>query len=96
MEHKNAIELNIYDLYDALALQYGEEFKEDMDHYDLRNLMFGDVYMNDSYKKFCIDEEIPEEEFDAWNGIAPICNAIITFLQDSFPNHDYVLVDISW
>ena len=96
MKHKNAIEINIYDLYDALVLQYGPEFKNDVDCGDLRNIMFGDIYMNDSYKKFYIDEDIPEEEFDAWNGIAPIYNAIITFLQDSFPNHDYVLVDISW
>lgn len=95
MKYKNAIEINIYDLYAALTLQYGPEFENDIDCDDLLDIIFGDVYVNDSYKKLYIDKEIPEEEFDDWDGMAPVYNAIITFLQDTFPNYSYVLIDIS-
>lgn len=90
MNYKNEITVNIYDLQEALVLQYGEDF----DGLELRNIMFGDFYSNDCYKKFYFDEDIlysPEEYDDG-----SILCSIITFLKDIFPDRKYILVDITW
>jgi hypothetical protein len=90
MNYKNEIAVNIYDLQEALVLQYGEDFAD----LELRNIMFGDFYSNDCYKKFYFDEDIlysPEEYDDG-----SILCSIITFLKDIFPDRKYILVDITW
>ena len=90
MKYKNEIAVNIYDLQEALVLQYREDFAD----LELRNIMFGDFYSNDCYKKFYFDEDIlysPEEYDDG-----SILCSIITFLKDIFPDQKYILVDITW
>ena len=87
MEYKKMITISIYDLEKALVLQYGsEEFS------DLRNILFGDYYINDSYMSYCFDGGYDETD----NENAHILNCINTFLQDIFPDEDTVLIDVSW
>ena len=78
-------------LEEALTIQYGEGFN------DLRQLMFGDCYMNDVYCAFWFDN-LEEYEGKYWQNEEDIrkMNCIKTFLQDTFPNYNRVLVDVSW
>ncbi len=90
MTYKRKITINIYDLEMALIRQYGsEEFS------DIRQILFGTDYMNDCYKSFFFNEDAIElAEEDEENG--HILKCVIAFLQDTFPNEDEVLIDISW
>lgn len=87
MIYKKMITISIYDLEEALVLQYGSE-----DFSDLRSILFGDYFMNDCYKSYCFEGGYDEENDE--NG--HIINCVNTFLQDIFPDEDTVLIDISW
>lgn len=78
-------------LEEALTIQYGEGFN------DLRQLMFYDSYMNDVYCAFWFDH-LEEYKGEYWRNEEDVhkLNCIKTFLQDTFPNYDRVLVDVSW
>ena len=78
-------------LEEALTIQYGEGFN------DLRQLMFDDGYMNDVYCAFWFDH-LEEYKGEYWRNEEDVrkLNCIKTFLQDTFPNYDRVLVDVSW
>lgn len=87
MRYKKMVTINIYDLEEALVQQYGsEEFS------DLRNILFGDEYMNDCYKRYYFLDIYLNEEDDNTH----IIKCVNAFLQDIFPNEDTVLIDISW
>lgn len=87
MRYKKMVTINIYDLEEALVQQYGsEEFS------DLRNILFGDEYMNDCYKRYCFLNDYLNEEDDNTH----IIKCVNAFLQDIFPDEDTVLIDISW
>lgn len=88
MKYKKMITINIYDLEEALVQQYGsEEFS------DLRNILFGDEYMNDCYKRYYfLDDGYVDRDDDELH----IIKCVNAFLQDIFPDEDTVLIDISW
>jgi hypothetical protein len=80
------VTINIYDLEQALVLQYGsEEFS------DLRNILFYEDFMNDCYKKYWFDDDLNETEDNA-----AIINCVNAFLRDIFPDEECVLIDVSW
>ena len=94
MKHKIMPVINIYDLEKAIEIQFGEEI---LAHYELRQLLFGDQYMNDVYVRHCFDDDIEYHGY-SWedeNEIS-VCNLINQFLRDEFPGQDAVLVDVSW
>ena len=87
MTYKKMITINIYDLEEALVQQYGsEEFS------DIRNILFGDYYMNDCYKSYCFDGGYIDENNDNIH----VINCVNAFLRDMFPDEDTVLIDVSW
>jgi hypothetical protein len=63
---------------------------------DIRGLLFGNNYTNDSYQSFWYDDlEVytggwqVEEDIDARNFIR-------AYLKNILPNYSYVLIDLSW
>lgn len=83
------------DLSDALELQYGEEFMNEVG--ELRQFLFYDSYMNDVYVSYCFSE-LEEYEGKSWQNEKRIRleNCIKTFLQDMFPDYDTILIDVMW
>ena len=79
------------DLEDAVNLQYGCEIES------IANLLFGDEYINDSYKRFYF-EELAEYKGYSWQDeeVIRLTNLVKTYLQDVFPNHKCCLIDVSW
>ena len=90
MKYEMIPAISIYELEEALQKQYGFDFIDN--NGGLRQLLFGDYYMNDCYKG--LDLEYEDWEDDEYVGF-PI-KTIKTFLQDIFPNHEYVLINVSW
>lgn len=95
MEYKMMPAFWVEDLKEALTIQYGREFMDEVG--DLRNFLFDDNYMNDVYVKYWFGE-IEEYTGKAWQDEEHIRleNCIKTFLKDLFPDHDYVLIDVMW
>ena len=85
--------ININDLREALVLQYGEEFR----YYELNQIMFGDEYINDVYKRYFYGNG-PVKLNPSWPNLREreIENCIITFLADAFRDFHSILVDVSW
>ena len=81
----------IGDLEQALELQYGSEFIEEIknEYNSLRDFMF-DFYMNDLCCKYYISDDVVND----------LCQTneycIKTFLRDTFPGYDYIIVDVFW
>lgn len=81
-------------LEEALIAQYGPEFAEN--YGELANVMFGDCYVNDSYKSYYYGQL---EEFKySWQDETQVRieNCIKAYLQDAIPAYERVLVDVSW
>lgn len=79
------------ELQDAVNMQFGCEIT------DMRNLLFSDDYSNDSYQSFWYGQmEIFEGR--SWQNEEQIRlrNLVRVYLQDTIPEHDRVLVDVSW
>ena len=95
MEYKMMPAFWVEDLKEALTIQYGREFMDEVG--DLRNFLFDTNYMNDVYVEYGFDEieEYTGEEWQDENHIR-LENCIKTFLKDIFPDHDYVLIDVMW
>lgn len=83
-------------LEEALCLQYGDGFMEDIDN-DISSFLFDTSYVNDSYKRYYFDELV-EQNTASWSDEdhVRIENCIKAFLQDVFPGYDSVLIDVSW
>ena len=91
----------IYTLYpvvdaDELERAVNQQFDCGID--EIRNLLFDDDYQNDSYKLF--DYFDMEEYFD-WMGPADeeairLRNLVRAYLQDTIPDYEMVLVNVSW
>ena len=78
-------------LKDAVNLQF------DTDIDDICKLLFGDNYVNDSYKSFYFGE-MEEYHGYSWENEENIRlrNLVRTYLKDALPDYDYVLIDVSW
>lgn len=78
------------DLEEALKVQYGPDFLTQKD--DLRNILFGDDYCNDVAKQLNILDitEVADKRH------IRIANCAKTFLQDLFPDQEYVMIDVTW
>ena len=84
--------VNADDLEDAVNLQYGEGAIE-----EIRNLLFGDDYSNDCYKSFYYGD-LTVYNGKSWENEEEIrrINLIKTYLQDTIPNYEIVLINVEW
>ncbi len=94
MKYEMCPVVSIYALEEALTAQYGAN---EVFCGELTPFLFGDDFMNDSYKSFYIDE-LEVYEGKSWQDEEEIriINCVKTFLQDTFPGHDRILIDVSW
>ena len=99
MKYKMMPVIWVGDLEEALKAQYGEEFIKEIrqDHNGIRRLMFDEFFMNDVCCQYSFDE-LEEYTGDTWQNEAHIRleNCIKTFLQDTFPGHTSIIVDVMW
>ena len=86
--------IDIYDLMDALVDQYGNDFRT----HELRQIMFGDQYMNDVYKRYSWEDGPAEYTGESWQNEEHIRleNCIIAYLADTFPRYKEVIVNVAW
>lgn len=90
LQYRMAPVFGIRDLERALGEEYGASFEERYD-YELVNFLFGDEYVNDSYKRLYVEREDGDGEW------IETFNIIVQFLQDRLPmDTKYVLIDVSW
>ena len=84
------------DLEKELHKNFGDDFMEIVD--DLRMFLFDDRYMNDVSVEFNIKDLDDFYEEDDVETVVRINarNRIKLFLQDMFPGHSYVLIDVMW
>ena len=64
---------------------------------DLRSILFYDDYMNDCYKSYYFADD-DEYEGYSWQNEEHIRirNLVNAYLRDILPDHDSVLIDVSW
>lgn len=64
---------------------------------DLGFILFGDDYMNDCYKRyyFADDEEYKGYSWENEEYIR-IRNLVNAYLRDILPEHNSILIDVSW
>lgn len=84
--------VDVRELELAVNLQFNAEISE------MRNLLFDDYYQNDCYKLFFYGEM---EEYEDWMGEVDERairqrNLVRAYLQDTIPDYEYVLIDVSW
>lgn len=83
--------VDVDELERAVNAQFGCEIDE------MRNLLFDDDYNNDSYQSFWYGQM---EVFEGYNWQDEekirLRNLVRAYLQDTIPDHDRVLVDVSW
>ena len=90
MKYTQAKVITTYDLRDAIEAQYDVYIE------NIAELLCG-TYYNDSYQKIYIKDEgwmqdlRIEESQDATETLL-----MLTFLADSFPEDEYILLDTSW
>ena len=81
--------MSFYTMYpvvtDVDELEHAVEIQYDIKIDDIRNLLFGDDYHNDSYKVFDLEDEYDDE-----------AELVKTYLKDIFPDYSCVLVNVSW
>lgn len=83
--------VNVDELEDAVNAQFDCEIAE------MRNLLFSNDFSNDSYQSFWYGQ-MEVFEGRSWQNEEQIRlrNLVRTYLQDTIPDHDRVLVDVSW
>ena len=88
----------VEDLAQALEVQYGTEFMNEIEENGgLRIFLFRDCFMNDVCCMYSISElEVYEGLYWQDETRIRLENCIKTFLQDIFPNCDYVVIDVMW
>ena len=64
---------------------------------ELRNILFYEDYMNDCYKSyyFADDEEYTGKSWQNEERIR-VRNLVNAYLRDILPDHERVLIDVSW
>ena len=94
MKHKIMPVIDIDDLEQAIEIQFG---KEVLAHYEIRQLLFYDEYMNDCCIRYYFGDDVKYHGY-RWedeNDIS-IRNLINQFLRDEFPGQTDILIDVSW
>lgn len=88
--------IDVYALERALIAQYGPDFANE--YGELTNVLFGDCYVNDSYKSYYFGTIHDLSNLSAWEDETQcrLENCINAYLQDVLPGHTRVLVDVSW
>ena len=82
-------------LYDAVVAQYGPAFSDEVD--EIASLLFDTDYQNDSYKRYAFAGLLTYEgHFWEDENQIRLENCVRSVLQDAFPNHTAVLIDVSW
>lgn len=89
----------IGDLEEALKLQYGPTFLNWDDN--LRNILFDDRYCNDVAKRLNIrDREEWSDSFLEYDWFNErhwrIRDCVLAYLEDVFPDYEYVMIDVMW
>ena len=92
--------MSIYTMYpvvDADELERAVNQQFDCEISEIRNLLFGDDYQNDSYKLFDYFDMEVYEGYD-WQDEEEIRlrNLVRAYLQDTIPDYQAVLIDVSW
>ena len=84
--------IEVYVLEDELKTQFGVDVEG-----ELRNILFYDNYMNDCYKSyyFADDEEYTGKSWQNEEHIR-IRNLVNAYLRDILPEHERVLIDVTW
>ena len=75
----------MYPVVDIDELRKAVEIQYDIEIYDIRNLLFGDDYHNDSYKNFDLEDEYEGE-----------AELVRTYLKDILPDYSCVLLNVTW
>lgn len=83
--------VDVSELEDAVNTRFGCEITE------MRSLLFSDDFSNDSYQSFWYGK-MEVFEGRSWQNEEQIRlrNLVRTYLQDTIPDYDRVLVDVSW
>lgn len=91
LRYSKAIVVEACDLEEAVSTKYGVEIEE------IRSLLFGDSYVNDSFKNYYFEED---DEYNgySWENEEDIKarNLINQFLREEFPGETNILIDVSW
>ena len=87
MKYEMAPVIDASDLLDAV--QKETNLFDDVDY--LASFLWKDEYVNDSFKKFYLDETVGN---DLWS---QQINFLVQFIKSIIPNNcKYILVDVSW
>ena len=83
--------VDVDELEDAVNTQFGCEIDK------MRNLLFDDDYNNDSYRSFWYGQ-MEEYKYPTWQDEEKIRlrNLVRAYLQDTIPDYNRVLIDVSW
>lgn len=93
MKYEMCPVVNIYELKRELSFQYGADEAFD----ELESFLFDYNYANDSYQSFYLNE-LEIYEGHPWQDEKEIriVNCVKALLQDAFPGHDRILIDMNW
>lgn len=96
VKHQVMIVVSDGDLEEALIERFGEDVMGPHNDF-MANVLFNDDYNNDSYKSYCFnkDEEYTGKPWQDEEKIR-IRNLLNSILREEFPDHDTILVDVSW
>lgn len=81
----------------SLADELEDRYHWGLEAYSVCQLMFGDQYYNDSFKSYWFAEDDIFRGY-SWQNETRIAqrNLINSFLRDLLPDHERVLIDVSW
>ena len=86
--------VSVYTLEDALKERYphiADKFKF------LATVMFGDSYYNDSYKNYCFRSDESYKGYPWQDEVhCEILTCLNEMLEESFPEYERIIVDVSW
>lgn len=87
--------IDIIDLEQEVIARH-PELENDIEHYEIREIMFGDDYNNDCYKSYFFGEDI--EYKYSWQNKekVKIENIIRAYLREVLPDEKRVIIDVSW
>ena len=85
--------IDIWSLSDALEAKY----HWGLEAHTVCQIMFGDAYHNDSFKSYWFAGDDLYRGY-SWQNETRITreNLIRSFLRDLLPNHERVLINVSW